>query len=416
MATPLFLIPSKYTKHGEEPQSQPPHKDDSSNILTVDILIKFIKDNFGSDGQIEPIKVEESLDKEELKPLSYNTSSNLTNLDNSLKILFKDFLTSMCRYGSISSIISKDIENSSLVFSILSCYIDEFLFFDNKQQISYIKTFISTLSSALQGEHFEKFGYKDLGWNKKSLLEDIDKGMSHNCVIRFIADYLHVNIFIIDVNEDKVYQTGGHEFVPFKKSFFLIKIDNNYEPVFINDKKFISYEDDLLKYLLKNNENVEVFDLYLKRKTKTDYIKPVFKVSNEQLEKYLTKKEIKIDYETRMLESQLQYSFNKANIKNTFSDEETKKLSDKKEDSSIFIKTTSKTKIKDEDDTISINTDNDNKNDNDKKNILNDYSKMKVEQLKIIALEKGLSIYKTVGKTKKLKLKSELIEELTNIM
>jgi hypothetical protein len=276
------------------------HTDNDRNQirLTTESLLTYIKKNIQIiqnpptveatyDNNDADEKNDKEYDETNFSPQENGNMSSMKKLPANLHTLFSDFYSDINRIGVLKKLNQKSQDNVSLYVSVLVCCKDDFVVMPQKNQEAYVKSLMDKMTVSLKGEHFTDMGYKAMGWDKNSLYEDIQKCSSSKTLLRFLADYFHVNIFLLDVENDSLYVTGGNGYVSFKKNILLLRTsENSYEPLFYDNAKYIDYDSPIIKHLLKNNEYVEVLDVNMKS---SDLSIP-FVESVELLDKYLIDK------------------------------------------------------------------------------------------------------------------------------
>jgi hypothetical protein len=107
---------------------------------------------------------------------------------------------------------------------------------------------------------------------------------NNRMMIRFLADYFYINIFILDIQDDKIYVNYPEEqFNIFKMNLFLIFYNDVFEPL-INENKLWNYNQEYIKKLINvNSSNINVFNDNFSK----DYTDKVFQIGSEDLTKYL---------------------------------------------------------------------------------------------------------------------------------
>ena len=66
----------------------------------------------------------------------------------------------------------------------------------------------------------------------------------------------------MDIKKDKIIYGGGNEYIPYKKTIFLIYYgDENYEPLYTEHTKFFSIDDKIVKLVRRSLNLVDIFPL-----------------------------------------------------------------------------------------------------------------------------------------------------------
>ena len=149
--------------------------------------------------------------------------------------------------------------NVSLYSSILVCLKHTFLSQTSQQQILFVTKLLDRLRIESTGTKFNFFEYDKLGWNKVELKTSITNGDSDPNVIKFVSDYLCINIFILDIEQDKVC-FAGNAYISHRKNIFLLKhSDDTYEPCFTEQSRTFTSSDIIIKKLLQNSKKIDVY-------------------------------------------------------------------------------------------------------------------------------------------------------------
>lgn len=250
--------------------------------ISLDILIKYIKDNINiindSDIIIETEK-KQNINKT-LKPVIKKEKSFLENFDEALS-------GSTLKFPNISNLFSNNLLKDFLIYkvdneysfykSLLSIFDLNFSAFDLDKQNLIIKNFIQYLKSDIMMLGFAQYEYSKIKFNKKNMYDDLDKNIISKEIMRYCADVFHINIFYIDYNNGTINYTGGN-FIPFKKSIVLLKINDMFSILQINNSKIFRFN------------NNEFFDSILKNTDKINLLTcEKFNICTEDLNKYIKK-------------------------------------------------------------------------------------------------------------------------------
>lgn len=247
--------------------------------ITIDYLINFIKENKNVISQINQIDIntqqKKSIDNEnyQLKKLKYQDVKHIKKLSEKLNVFFDVENNKYLHAGVLEFIPNFENINISLFSSIITCLKSGFV----SQNILYQQKFISTLLSCLNNGT-NKFNYRKYKWESNDLNKSLSKGFIGSNVLKYLNDYFCINIFILDLNKDKLLFSGGETYVPYKKNIFLLYYDNDvFEPLYSESSKFFLFNDKLISNILKNQENVDVYKL-------CDHLIFEFKETEENLE------------------------------------------------------------------------------------------------------------------------------------
>jgi hypothetical protein len=442
------------------------HDVSTGKKLTYDLLYDFIQKNINvfrngfSNMEIkeEDISDSESDEEQELHKLEIGNTKNIKFSSGNLNTVFSKFYKELVRFGVLQSIIREKKEfNCSFLTSILSCLKNNFMVKTKQEQTSYILGLVKKMVLFYKNADFEKNICKKYKLSRSTILNDLETlNYSNKLIFKLIADFFHINIFIVDENNDNILVCGGDVFIPYKKNIVLFLINNKlFEPVLYQERKYLSYDTLLIKHLLNYYEFVEF--VHFDSKTKKE-----FKIGEEDLKQYISAKEVKLDYKNKMLEKRMtrkeipdenkleskleDKKETKIEIKEVKSDssDNSKKMSINQETNQDSDEDDSDTKSKidytTEDNNITEASDEDNEHDIGvtdielsvaPKNILNEkkenkivkepkytkekLSQMKVDELTNIAKSNKIDLtYKDNGKSKK-KTKAILIEDILKL-
>ena len=234
------------------------------------------------------LTVNNNMEKNVFKQLISGESNSITDLPKNLKAMFDPFIKDVIRQGILNKHVSNDI---SLLFSILYCTCDNFLEFSGYKQLQTVKNFNKRLFSGVFGKSklFEKFEYKEKGWTKKELKNALSSYKNNKMVLQVLSDYFNINIFLLNVSEDKLYAIYSEElFNMFKMNVFISHNDGIFEPLCYNDKKLWKYDDEPLKKLINvEKQKINVMDVSFLNNNE----ERLFQAGSEDLNKYLNLEE-----------------------------------------------------------------------------------------------------------------------------
>jgi hypothetical protein len=214
------------------------------------------------------------------------------------------------RFGVLKSSQGKlkIYSNFSLLSSLLTCFSDKFSIMDEQTQLNYIKSVKLYIYNTFTKSFYDNQNYKELSKDSNFDRISISKNLFNYDIQRneylVISDIFHINLFIFDIVRDKLFFTGS-QFIPYKKNIFLIKKEDGFfEPLNLDNSFYIDEQNDFIQYLIENNFKV---DLFFKSENFNS-----FDISQENLNKYIINKEVKLDINNKILERRL-YNLNKTN-------------------------------------------------------------------------------------------------------
>ena len=267
--------------------AQPTKK--TGKILTIEDLIEYFKKNkenietVGTVDLNEVPKIEEKISK-----LHFQDVQKVSFLPEKLSEIFK-LKSHKYLHAGILQFINND--NISFYSSIITCLKQHFSFQPIETQKIFMSSFLRRLSKESKNAFFNKMNYKSHGWTKSDITDTIFQGPINKKVQKFICDYLHVNIFVLDLENDSI-NFCDNIYVPYKKSIFLLKyVDNVYEPFFSEQSKVFKMTDFIMKCVKENQEEINVNDIFNSNSKFEEvledlqqYIPPKPKLSKKEIE------------------------------------------------------------------------------------------------------------------------------------
>jgi hypothetical protein len=201
--------------------------------------------------------------------------SYLTNIDDEMHIVESTNHPNSLQNGDIESIDNfgdwiksifkkwKDdikvmgIQDNSIYSPVMTCIDSKFEELELSEKKKYMLGLRSHLRKEInRTEIFEQYGYKKLGWKKNILTSTLNLGDQTMEILRLLADYFNINIFVID-NDDRqiqIHYSDGH-FSPFKENVFLMKTKTGFDLIiFKNMISTINYNDSFLREFIKIHE------------------------------------------------------------------------------------------------------------------------------------------------------------------
>jgi hypothetical protein len=287
------ITQKQYGQNGQHWQNNAPVSKQGKRI-SKDDLISYIKTNKDVLKNVKYVDLNEIQEKEKPTFLEKTQFQNLVEIDYfspNLTQIFKLNSSNNRKYlhaGCLRTINTKTKTfQVSFFSSIISCLKPSFFSSPVSYQISFMNQFIERLKEESTGIKFNEFGYKKkYGWKVNDLKEYINDNQFGPNIYKYVSDYFHINIFILDLEKDLLF-FGGDEYIPFKYNIFLLKyIDTTYEPIFVGGQRTFTAESDIVKELIRNNpDNVNVYHMANKMSLG-------FEESEEDLAIYKPKKDI----------------------------------------------------------------------------------------------------------------------------
>ena len=366
---------------------------DCGRKISINDLIKYVSDNrnhMNDDvGLVSSDEDNEKVSRNQIiYPLKNGTRVKLTALHNNLDDIITKIDQNLFRMGVMTFIEELGEIDISLYSSVLWILKDGFSNYNKQRQSECVVEFLKTLIFCARSM-FNDLNYKSLGWTEKQLVSDIKSRELGTTVARFLSDYLHVNIFILNMNDEQLYYTGSHPWVPYKKNILLVRHDNNtFEPVFAENAKFFGYESKLVSMLIMKPFVVKCTKCNFNFSTQSAVS---FEEGSEDLHKYIVH-DIILEEESDM--------------RNKFDDNTDVSDLDDQSDSSINNIPPETTKVE-----CSKKSDNESDSESDECNKeVSKYKTFKANELRDLAEKCGIQIKDK--KTKKMKTKTDLVTEL----
>ena len=376
--------------------------------LTIDKLITYIKENIKLNTSINNNHTISEQEKELYKKLDFGNTQSFIFLENEFNEILNKYSLNLLRYGTINNAkVINDIEfNISLYFSLLLGIYDEFKSLPRDQQILCIKKFVEKLLLDISAQDlFKKFNYESYDWKKSELVDEIKKYNFGKRIIKFLSDYLHLNIWILNYETDEINLAYcNNKINKFRDNIILFYDKGYYEIVSFNNTFVLNPDSEFIIYLYQNINNIYALQFDFKND-----IDITLQFGYDNLEVFSKKMIQKIN---NVNDLWLLNHFKKQLIESNKPQDEINNKSQDEID-----------KINEIDESIKIEPENKISVFVGKMDILNEMSddeiintkvniKMKLDELQKIALSKNISIVSTIGGKQKNKTKEQLIKEI----
>ncbi len=264
---------------------------DKGKRLTINNIIEYFEKNerFLNKPQVLTLDKGDIPTREKINPAHTGVKSLLKDLPTNLKSIFNTI--AFFREGPVPYVNVPSDVNISFVSSIISLLFSSYGEMKDPNKIMFVEAFIKKIYKECK-EFFNLMDYKKLGWLSSELFKDIKIFKLTRSTLRFIADILHINVFILDVEEDTLYYVGEEKFVRYKKNIFLLKLsEDNYEPLFTQEYNYIPHDSPIIKKLINSKFLVEYMNPSLiEGNDNTDFV-----VGDDDLTPYMEGEEIGVD-------------------------------------------------------------------------------------------------------------------------
>jgi hypothetical protein len=206
----------------------------------------------------------DEIDTNSIEQVNIQSIVEIRYLPDNLSLILKPNINKYSHTGCLKTIKSsnKNIIQISLLSSIITCLHYNFSILSLQNQLTFMTKVFERLKNESAGSKFTEFRYfRKYRWNKHDIETDFNNSSCSVKVLKYLSDYFHINIFILDIEKDDIFFTGN-EFIPHKNSVFLLKYsDDVYEPLFLGNLRFFSVDSYLINYIRKNPNIIKVMPL-----------------------------------------------------------------------------------------------------------------------------------------------------------
>lgn len=215
-----------------------------------------------------------------MEALQYNISCPVNKLSANLQAIFNS--VEFIRTGSLTYVPVPEEIDISYMSSLITLLVPEFAQMKDEEKIEFIQVCVKKIYRDSR-ENFDRFKYAELGWNLKEFMNNVRNFNIGKDLLRYIADFLNVNVFILDCESDSLVYVGEKTFSKYKKNVLLLKIkDKHFEPIYTSDSKFIDHKSFIIKKLMNSRFLVERMDCdFTNDKEEFNFV-----IGEENLEKY----------------------------------------------------------------------------------------------------------------------------------
>jgi hypothetical protein len=238
--------------------------------ISYDILLRFINTN--KDLIINPYKNKiknsffsssNSSNDNFIQELDYGDIENIDYLPEFLNKIFSKSKNIISRLG----ISHKFSEEETFLISILMCFVHNFNIKTLKEQTYYVNYCFNNI---FKDKYVEYLDSKKLLENQdkknKKQINILDAEKIKQDFYSYLISYFHVNIFILDIDLDKVIFKSDKDISINKKTIFMMKYNSHYEALYISGRKYCIAPNPLI------NELIRILDLRFEENNLTNYI------------------------------------------------------------------------------------------------------------------------------------------------
>jgi hypothetical protein len=221
--------------------------------LTLSELVSHIKKIQAESNVSEDVNL--------IVPLAHLQTSGKFPIE--LRKFFGPFSNKIFRCGTITKIKKNNVSLYSSVLHLLS---DVFATHKKVEQELYLEIFFAKFYQDFnQNELYKKYKYNELGWDKKIVSGEIKNGLTSPLILRVLADYFEINIFLLTFEDEKVTCVScDTHFNQFKHTIFLSQIEDVFEPIIFGTEKTLTTGSAYFKIITENKSNIIVPTFNLK--------------------------------------------------------------------------------------------------------------------------------------------------------
>ena len=250
--------------------------------LTIDIIAEYIRQNLKNFVENDEIIIVQKSNKTEKtkkveqehilkkKEKKYNNIDEFITLINNtgkekfpvefLKSMPKEFVNLFDNFLLVKPISDFSIDekeyNYSFYSAILTALNKNFNKESNKYKLESINNLMSYMKSDMAMDGFKNYNYSKLKWTKNQIIKDINSNTISEKIIRSVSDILHINIFIINLDNIEYY---GGDFLVFKKIVILFKYNDDYYIISDYENNYFQFNsNELIKSILINNQFIKL--------------------------------------------------------------------------------------------------------------------------------------------------------------
>lgn len=254
----------------------------------ISYILSFSTEETNNDviNQMFPSQVKSS-DDFHFSCLKFGESRNINDFPEKLKSIFDPFLKDFVRHSS-----KKNFENDnnlSLYFSILYLLVNNFNKMPSRDQLNYITKVRDKLIIYISNnENMTQQCYDTMGWTKKDVMNSLIQFKTNKIITKLLADYFCINIFILNIIEDKIYVASDNDsYDIFRPNILLVFNNDIFEPLIYSDSHLIDYSSGPIKKLITVDKNF----LILLDANMKEHKSPPFSINLSNIQKYIKPKE-----------------------------------------------------------------------------------------------------------------------------
>lgn len=267
--------------------------------INTDDLLKYIETNKETTKNVNVVDLNETVSEQNLTSIdkaSFQSIQEIKFLPPKLAQIFKINSTKYLHAGCLRSVTIRNGKHQtnlqiSLLSSIITCFHASFSTMPVVNQSTFIQKLFERLRIDSSGSKFTQFGYnKKYKWHKTEIETELLKCSYDGKVLKYLSDYFHINIFVLDLERDQLYYPGD-EYIPFKNTIFVLKFaDGTFEPISTQNIKVFSTQNQIINEIRENPDYVSVLNLGDKMSIGIEEIE-------EDLKQYIPQEKVRVKHE-----------------------------------------------------------------------------------------------------------------------
>jgi hypothetical protein len=193
--------------------------------------------------------------KEEKEKESFTNQKNFMTYSDKFPNEFKNILGD--KFYRMGVTQNNEQKNISFYTSLITLLDNNIMSITDKEEIHKVNEFLSDINNKIKvlPEYLKQIP-------KEVIKKNLKDKESNIWIYELIANYLKLNFIIFDFKTLEILTIYyGDVMDPWRTCLFLAKNENSWEPIRNNEKKFFSYNDNVLKKILSQNSiNIKYFN------------------------------------------------------------------------------------------------------------------------------------------------------------
>ena len=193
--------------------------------------------------------------EEKEKELSFTNQKNFMTYSDKFPNEFKNILGD--KFYRMGVTQNNDQKNISFYTSLITLLDNNIMSITDEEEIHKVNEFVSDINNKIKvlPEYVKQIP-------KEVIKKNLKDKESNIWIYELIANYLKLNFIIFDFKTLEILTIYyGDVMDPWRTCLFLAKNENSWEPIRNNEKKFFSYNDNVLKKILSQSSiNIKYFN------------------------------------------------------------------------------------------------------------------------------------------------------------